>query len=107
LTSIPGSEALSTRELWSLAVGILMPLLIAVPMQPGWPRWGRAVFGLGCCLVAAVVTAYFDGALSASGSDAVARSALMLLIAAWSSYVALWKPTVAPAIETATALGKA
>jgi hypothetical protein len=97
--SAPG-EALSTRELWSLAVGTFLPLLVAIPMQPGWPDWARATFNVFVCIVVGAVTSYLDGALAFSGFDAVLRSILMVLLAAWASYSALWRHTVAPAIET-------
>lgn len=99
--SAGGSEALSTRELWSAAVGIFLPLLIAIPMQPGWPTWVRSVVGVICIVIAAFGTAYLDGALAFSGIDAVLRSVLLVAIASWSSYQSLWRHTVAPQIEAA------
>jgi hypothetical protein len=97
------NQALSTRELWSAAVGIAVPLLVSVPIQPGWPSWSRAVFGVVVCIVVAAGTAWLDGSVALSGNDAVFRSVLLVLLGAWSSYSTFWKPTgITQKIELAT-----
>jgi len=86
--------------MWSALVGGAAPLLVAVVQQPSWGRPLRAVVTLMLCLLLGSGTAFFNDQFNGRG---IASCVLLVLFAAWTSYLALWKPTrVAPAIETAT-----
>lgn len=96
-----------TLETWSLLVGILSPLVIALVQQPKWSSAARAAVAFVFCLIAAAVTAgatmdwNFEAFKDKPG--ALFEAAALVLIAAWSSYQAFWsKIGAAPAIERAT-----
>lgn len=92
-------------EMWSLLVGSLLPMLVAVIQQPTWPRWFKAVVGIASSIVAGFVTTWLtaDGLLFEQG---MIHAMLLTGVASWASYVSFWKPTeVAPKIEDVTSPG--
>lgn len=89
--------------MWSLVVGTLLPMLVAVIQQPRWPDWFRAIVTVVVCLLVGAVTAYLEGGLNLQ--DWVS-SALVILVAALATFRGFWKPTgVADSIESATSPG--
>lgn len=95
---------ISDLEMWSLLVGALLPMLVAVVQQPKWPNWFRAAVGVAASVVAGFVTTYLtlDSALWDQG---MVHAILLVAVASWASYVSFWKPTsVAPTIEAKTTI---
>jgi hypothetical protein len=85
---------------WSLLVGVVAPLAVAIIQQPGWRPAMRAVVTVLCCLLLAAGTAYFTGAFNGRG---YLSALLLVFVGAITAYKGLWKPTgIAPAIETKT-----
>lgn len=90
-------------EMWSLLVGAVMPLVVAVAQQPKWTEKTRAIVALVACLAAGGVTAWLSGDLNAKG---VTSAVLTVLVAALATYKGFWKPTgFAPAVEVRTSPG--
>lgn len=100
-----GLDQQTPLQMWELVVGFLSPVLLAVVMQPRWPRSAQALVAFAWCVIAAGVGLYLDGRLDAADW---AASTLKVLVAAIASYQGVWKPTgVAPAIERATTVSGA
>lgn len=91
---------------WSLLVGTVAPLAIAVAQRPRWSNTARSVISILFCAVAGLGTAYLDGSLVMGKPltfSAVIHSVLATTLAAQVTYRNVWKPTgVARAIEQAT-----
>lgn len=93
---------LDNAALWALAVGFFSPPVISVIQQSRWSQRVQALVAFGFYLVVAAITAYVAGLFN--GGD-ILRLALLIFLAAGTSYKALWKPTgISPAIESATSL---
>ena len=91
---------LGTPALWALAVGFFSPPVISTIQQSRWSARTQSLVAFGFYLVVAAVTAYVLG-LFAIGD--VFRLALLVFLAAGTSYKTLWKPTgISPAIERVT-----
>lgn len=90
---------MSNLEMWSLIVGFLLPPALAIVQQSKWPDSVRAIVAFIACAVAGAVTAYLQGDLNL---ERWVESALVVLVTAIATYKGFWKPTVAPAIESAT-----
>ncbi|MEU6365789.1 hypothetical protein ABZ876_08535 [Streptomyces sp. NPDC046931] len=90
-------------QLWSAALGYLLPLAIAVVAQP---RWSGAVKGLLMLVVATgdgLGTAYFNGEFS---GKSIVTCVLVAAVAIGVAYHTVWKPSgIAPGIERATSTG--
>lgn len=94
---------MSNFQSYALLVGSLLPVIIAVVQQQRWPDYVRAGVGLVICAVAAAVTAYAQGDLTA---ERWGEGLLLVAVAAWSSYQGFWKPTgIAPTVEAKTSMG--
>jgi hypothetical protein len=91
---------LGNPALWALAVGFFSPPVISVIQQSRWSQRTQALVAFGFYLVVAAITAYVMGLFN--GAD-ILRLALLIFLAAGTSYKTLWKPTgVSPAIERVT-----
>lgn len=91
---------LGNPALWALAVGFFSPPVISVIQRSRWSARTQSLVAFGFYLVVAAVTAYVAG-LFTTGD--ILRLALLVFLAAGTSYKTLWKPTgVSPAIEAAT-----
>lgn len=87
---------------WSLLVGGLMPLLIAVVHQPKWSAAAKSKVAVGAAVVGGIATAAATGGIGHGETVVTAIGAVLL--ASQTAYHAIWRPTqVAPAIEFATA----
>lgn len=87
--------------MWSLLVGTLLPMLVAVVQQPRWPNWLRAVVTVLVSLVVGAVTTYLEGGLTL---DDWVGASLTILVAALATWRNFWKPVgVTDAIERRTA----
>lgn len=91
---------LDTPALWALAVGFFSPPVISTIQQSRWSARTQSLVAFAFYLVVAAVTAYVLG-LFAIGD--IFRLALLIFLAAGTSYKTLWKPTgISPAIERVT-----
>ncbi|BCW79019.1 hypothetical protein [Arthrobacter sp. NicSoilC5] len=91
---------LDNPALWALAVGFFSPPVISTIQQSRWSARIQSLVAFGFYLVVAAVTAYVLG-LFAIGD--IFRLALLIFLAAGTSYKTLWKPTgISPAIERVT-----
>lgn len=91
---------MSDLQMWSLIVGTLAPLVIAVIQQPRWPVAFRSVVAVTLCVLLGLGTTYFNGGLD--GRPAVS-SILVVIVAALATYQSFWRPTgIVPAVEAAT-----
>lgn len=86
--------------LWALAVGFFSPPVISIIQQSRWSARTQSLVAFGFYLVVAAVTAYVAGLFNTGD---ILRLALLIFLAAGTSYKTLWKPTgISPAIESAT-----
>lgn len=93
-------QVLPDLAMWSLIVGFGMPPVVALVNQRRWPGWLRATVTIVLCVVAGAITAYLQGAFT---DRRWTTAALIIGIAAISSYRTFWRPSgIAPAIETKT-----
>jgi hypothetical protein len=91
---------LSNPVLWALAVGFFSPPVISTIQQSRWSARTQALVAFGFYLVVAAVTAYVAGLFNTGD---ILRLALLVFLAAGTSYKTLWKPTgISPAIERVT-----
>lgn len=92
--------SLDNVTLWALAVGFFSPPVISIIQQSRWSQRRQSLVAFGFYLVVAAVTAYVAG-LFTTGD--ILRLALLVFLAAGTSYKTLWKPTgISPAIEAVT-----
>jgi hypothetical protein len=90
-------------ELASGLVGILLPGLMAIVNQPGWPSWLKSLLTFLASLAVAAITVAVQGDGDAWSTDRWLGSVLTILTVALATYHGLWKPTgVAPAINERT-----
>ena len=100
-----GGSQMSDLVMWSLILGFVSPLIIAVIQQPKFHEGARAIITFLYCVVVGVGTAFFEGRLT--GQRAI-TSVLIVLVSAITTYRGLWRPTgAAPAVEAATSPGDA
>lgn len=86
-------------------VGGLLPFAIALINQSHWAPGLKSVIAFLCCLIAAFITVWAKGDITAT--DYIA-SALTVFTVARASYAGLWRPTgTAPALEASTTVTKA
>lgn len=86
--------------LYSALVGSVLPLVIAVVQREKWSSQTRSLVAFAACVATGLGTAYFDGDLTAKTAVA---AVLTVLIAAKTTYGAIWQPTgVVPKIEAGT-----
>lgn len=91
---------LDNPTLWALAVGFFSPPVISIIQQSRWSARVQSLAAFGFYLVVAAVTAYVAGLFNTGD---ILRLALLIFLAAGTSYKTLWKPTgISPAIEAVT-----
>jgi hypothetical protein len=96
-------EPISDILMYSALVGFLLPPVLSIVIQSGWPQRVQAVVAFLACLAAGAGTAYFEADLD--GRTWVSAS-LIVLTTGLATYRNFWKPTgISPAIEKATNLG--
>lgn len=83
---------MGTVEAASIIVGIVMPLLVAVVHQAGWPRRANLAIALLSCAGAGVLTAWAAGQLS--GQEVVVAIAFVFS-AAQMAYQGFWRDSTA------------
>ena len=93
-------KAVSTLDLISVAVGFLLPPVIAIANRPKWPGWARLLVTVAACAVAG--TAIAAATRQLTGKRRL-EAVTVVVAAAIGFYKAAWHPSgVAPAIEKAT-----
>lgn len=86
-----------------LAVGPLLPLLVAVVQQPNWSPRVRSIASVVISILAGTVTYVADAGLDFSNPPAIVAVIVGTILASNVAYKTIWQPTgVAPAIEYAT-----
>jgi len=94
-SALPG-----TVDQWTVIVGLLLPLIIAVINRTTWTAPLKALVALLVCVVAAAGDLYFKGQLS---TGAWAANAVAIFFVVVTAYVGFWKPTgIAESIEKRT-----
>lgn len=85
---------------WSATVAILVPIIVALLNQRNWSPQVKAFVFVVVSIIAAAITAYFQGDLT---GHRWFESALVIVPAAAAFYHGFWKPSgIAPGIEKAT-----
>lgn len=99
------NAVVSDAQMWSLIVGFLSPLVIAVIQQPTWRGPIRVAVTAGFSLVAGMVTAALNGDLT--GRSTVSCF-LIVAVTSIAAYQNLWRPArAAPWIEAKTSRKRA
>jgi hypothetical protein len=94
----------SNLAMWSLIIGFINPVVIALIQQPTWTPKIRAVVAFIFSALVAIPTAYFTGDLE---GKSYVTAALLIAVSAMTSYKSFWRPTgVAPTLEVATSTSK-
>lgn len=87
---------------WTLVLGFVMPLLIAIIQHCNWPKNVKAFIAFMACLSAAAIQLGIEGKFSAGNWAQSGLSVAALCIAFFHGF---WKPLgVADAVEKATSL---
>lgn len=93
-------QTFDNATLWALAVGFFSPPVVSVIQRSRWSARTQSLVAFGFYLVVAAVTAYVAGLFNTGD---ILRLALLVFLAAGTSYKTLWKPTgISPAIERVT-----
>ncbi len=89
--------------MWTLLVGALTPLVIAIPNQTHWSKTAKGIVTLLICILVGGGTAYFNHAFTGRG---IVSCVLIVAVMAVFTYHQFWKTTgIAPALERATTPG--
>lgn len=88
----------------ALMAGLVTPLITAVIQRPTWPRELRFMVGLAVAVAAAFFVWLFQNSLDLSdwGWRDYIKVFGALFISQYSSYMLVWKDTLAGKIEEAT-----
>ena len=94
---------MSDLEMWSLLVGVLLPIVVATINRSVWPGWAKAAVVIVTSSAAGGVTAWLTGVLT---GGTWLHSALVVGVAAVGSWRVFWRPSgIGPAVERATEPG--
>lgn len=94
---------LTTQDMWTILVGFLMPILVALVNQTHWSKPLRAIVSFAICIVVAIADVLIQG--NWNGHD-LTRTLVLVAFVAYTSYTLFWKPSaIAPSIEAATSAG--
>lgn len=86
------------------AIGIILPLMLSVIIQPSWRSEVKGLVAFMVCAIAGAVVAWLQGDLG-SGVD-VATAITTVLVVSQTLYATYWRPSgIAPAIERETSAG--
>lgn len=90
-------------QLWAAALGYLLPLAIAVIVQPRWTGAVKGLLMLAVAVLDGLGTSYFNGEFS---GKSIVTCMLVAAVAIGVAYRTVWKPSgIAPGIERATSTG--
>lgn len=92
-------------QTWSLLLGVVLPPVAAIVMQPRWSHAVRAIFSSVICLLVGLgqVLVQDNGNLHVLGAHGVVAAALVVFVAAQAAYRGVWQHlTVTGKIEAAT-----
>ncbi len=100
---IPGIDLRSVKDgdLLTAVVGVFVPLAVAVIQQPQWSRLLRAWMRFALCVAIALALSYAQGLLD---TGTVLHRFLIVFVACYVFYNALWKFVGADSLEGATNL---
>lgn len=80
----------STIDQWTMLVGILLPLGIAVVNRTAWGSIAKALAAVALCVLAAAGDVYLKGPFSAGS---LGQNALAIFFLVVTTYHGFWKPT--------------
>lgn len=90
----------STIDQWTVVVGILLPLVIAVINRTAWTAPQKACAALLICVVAAGVEVWVKGQWNAQNLGTTAVAIFFVVV---TTYKGFWKPTgITDSIEAKT-----
>jgi hypothetical protein len=93
---------MSQVEAWTLLVGAIVPVLVAVVNQPGWNATVRRIVAVGVSLVIGLGTVVAQGLADFSPAGALVTIAAVVG-AAQAAYALIWKPSgTTDSVERAT-----
>lgn len=91
---------LTTQDMWTILVGFLLPLAVAMVNQSHWSKILRAIVSFAICIVVAIVDVLIQGNWN---SHDLTRTLVLIAFVAYTSYQLFWRPSaIAPTIEAAT-----
>ncbi len=96
---------MNDQQMWSLLLGVVLPPVAAIVMQPKWSSATRAVVSVAICLLIGAGQVFFDAneKLDAVTAQGVVHAFLLVLVAAQAAYRGIWQHLpVTHAIENAT-----
>jgi hypothetical protein len=92
--------ALDTAS-WGLILGVVLPLLTALVVQPTWSKPLRAAVGLVAAVLGGVLTCLANGTIG--DGQTLLSTVAIVLVAAQATYQGFYKPSgIGPALEAAT-----
>lgn len=86
----------------SALAGIILPLIVAVITKELAQSWVKAVLLAVLAAITGTISTWTQFPEDAQTWQAFAISIVTAAVAAWSSYASLWRPTVAPKVQSAT-----
>jgi hypothetical protein len=96
---------MSDADTWTIALGAVLPPVIALINQVHWPAQLKAVVALVVCFVASLLVVWARGPVDWRDWR---HTAILVTGAALATYRWLWQPSrIAPSIEAATSVGPA
>ena len=91
---------MTDQEMWSLIIGVFLPVVIAFFEQPKWNDSQRAIAAVVICIVVGGIQTYLQGQFNVG---ALSHSILLILVAALTTYKAFWQKTqLVPYLEKLT-----
>ena len=91
-------------EMWTLIIGILLPLVISIMVKPDWPPLRKYWVAFLLCLGAAFGDVWYSGAFSLVD---IGETILKMIFLCFTSYLAFWRPSgIAETVEKRVLGGK-
>jgi uncharacterized membrane protein len=98
------TDNLTTQDMWTILVGFLLPIVVALVNQTHWSKPLRAIVSFAICIVVAICDVLIQG--NWNGHD-LTRTLVLVAFVAYTSYTLFWKPSaIAPTIEAATSTNR-
>ncbi len=81
-------QLLDAAPSWSVLVGALLPLAVAIVNRKGWPKWAKALCSVICCILASVGTVWLAGRFNVHD---LAGTLVVVAAATYSSFHWVWQ----------------
>lgn len=70
-------------QMWAVLIGLILPYLVSVINQVGWPKWANFSVTIVACILGGLGTVYFAGSLNLAHPDVgVILEAIILVLTA-------------------------